>query len=271
MTYEEVDMVEPDSGLATPEDILAAKRERERIPAPSESEGIQLASRFLLGLMLMGSDQLRARLQTRTRMTEGAVEPLPTDAGRSQSTTRDLLGYMAIGAFAQGQRRLTRRIHRGVRFSLGTADWVLGTVNRLTDNRLAQPLRRSVEPLILGVVERAEQLATEGQSEVEQSRSLARRATREITQDLVEEVAENPELARMVKQIVGRQSATLAGTVVSNARQMSSSADDVVEALVRRLLRLRPRRELPSSPLMGEPQTMYAPGSALEGGADDDH
>jgi hypothetical protein len=136
---------------------------------------------------------------------------------------------------------------------------------------LAQPFRQSVEPLIWGVVERAEQLVTEGQSEVEQSRSLARRATREITQDLVEEVSENPELARMVKQIVGRQSATLAGTVVSNARQMSSSADDAVEALVRRLLRLRPRRELPSSPLMGEPQTMYAPGPVLEGGADDDH
>ena len=41
------------------------------------------------------------------------------------------------------------------------------------------------------------------------------------------------------------------------------------EALLRFLLRRTPRRELPLSPVEGQPQTMYAPTARVEGGAPD--
>jgi len=72
----------------------------------------------------------------------------------------------------------------------------------------------------------------------------------------------------LVSEQIGAQGLGLAGTVVDGGRQISSSADGLLEGVIRRILRRKPRRELPPSPLAGLPQTMYETPIAL--GADDD-
>jgi hypothetical protein len=62
----------------------------------------------------------------------------------------------------------------------------------------------------------------------------------------------------MLTEVIGGQTAGLATVVRDNARQLGMTSDDVVEGLLRRLLRRTPRRELPPSPLAGESQTMYS-------------
>jgi hypothetical protein len=131
-------------------------------------------------------------------------------------------------------------------------------MDRLTDNPLGRSFRRPFEQRIWDAVQSAEGLVREGQREVEESRLLAKRTASGLTQDLIDDVATSPEVTRLVGQVVGGQSATLAGVVVDGARQVSASADDVAEGLVRRLFRRKPRQDLPPSPVAGVPQTMYS-------------
>ena len=57
---------------------------------------------------------------------------------------------------------------------------------------------------------------------------------------------------------------------VDNARSVALTADDAAEKLLRWLLRRKPRRDLPPSPVEGQPQTMYAPKVKVEGKRSDD-
>jgi hypothetical protein len=86
-----------------------------------------------------------------------------------------------------------------------------------------------------------------------------------LIDEVMDYVAENPELDRLIAELVGQKSAGLATVVVDNTRSLTATADDVTEGLLRRLLRRKPRRALTPSPLEGKPQRMYAPETVLEG------
>jgi hypothetical protein len=105
----------------------------------------------------------------------------------------------------------------------------------------------------------------EGRHEEELSRWLAREAALTTMDDVVEAVAENPEVTQVIQQVVTGQGVGLATVMRDNARRMGKSSDDLVEGVLRKVLRRRPREALPPSPLAGRPQTMYLPG-APEGG-----
>jgi hypothetical protein len=46
---------------------------------------------------------------------------------------------------------------------------------------------------------------------------------------------------------------------MDNSRRMTNVADNILERVVRGILRMRSREELPPSPLEGKPQLMYVP------------
>jgi hypothetical protein len=237
---------------------------------PVESAEGPLLTRFLLGILLLGSDELQARLRALQGEIEAGSSAVVGDVVSEDETTENLLGYLALGMFVRGQKRLARRVRRGIRFSKSTAGWALGTLNRLTDNPLGRPFRRPVERRIWNLVQEGELAINEGQREVVASRVLATRALDETIDEVVQILAENPELTAALQRIVAGQGVSLAGTVVGNAQQLGVSADDLAEGMVRRLLRRKRRWELPPSPLAGQPLTMYAPQRPDQGAEDDD-
>ena len=226
-------------------------------PLQAETGEGLLLTRFLLGLLLVGSDELAARLQALQSELEAGTGLAASEIVSEQTTTRELLGYMAVGMFVRGQKRLSRGIRRGVRLSMGMTGRALGIVNRLTDNPLGRPVRRPVESLLWNLVQEGEQAMREGRAEAQNARLLAGRTLAEITDDLMEYIIENPELMVLIRRQVGEQSTGLANTATDSARQLGAGADGAVEGAVRRLLRRPPRRELPPSPLPGNPQTAY--------------
>ena len=62
----------------------------------------------------------------------------------------------------------------------------------------------------------------------------------------------------------------MATSAVDNARSVALTADDAAEGLLRWLLRRIPRKDLPPSPVEGQPQTMYTPEVKVEGKVSDD-
>ncbi len=225
-------------------------------PQAETGEGL-LLTRFLLGLLLVGSDELMARLQALQPELEAGTGLAASEVVSEETTTRELLGYMAVGMFIRGQKRLSQGIRRGVRLSVGMTGRALGMVNRLTDNPLGRPVRRPVESFLWNLVQEGERAVREGRAEAQNARLLAGRTLAEITDDLMEYIIENPELMVLIRRQVGEQSTGLASTAASSARQLGAGADGAVEGAVRRLLRRPPRRELPPSSLPGDPQTVY--------------
>jgi hypothetical protein len=61
----------------------------------------------------------------------------------------------------------------------------------------------------------------------------------------------------MIAEIIGQKSKGFATVMADNTRTLTATADELTDALLRRLLRRTPRRELPPSPIEGKPQTMY--------------
>jgi len=101
------------------------------------------------------------------------------------------------------------------------------------------------------------------------SRRLADETLEELVEEAIQTLAGNPELTSAIQRVVAGQGASLTGTVVGSARELSVSADDMTEGMVRRLLRRKPRQELPPSPLVGKPLTMYVPRAPGQGEQDD--
>jgi hypothetical protein len=245
---------QPDAGESRPEELSSLEFER-----------LQLLTRLLLGSLTQGSGELMERLRDLEREIEVDPELLEQDLGPGDETVYDLLRYLGIGLFARGQKRLARRTRRGYYFSLGAASWFLEQLDRATDNPLARPVRRPIESRVRSVWEQVGLIAQEGKREEQTAKVLTRRAAIVTLDELSDSLVENPELADLIRRQVTEKSAGLADVVIENTRRVTARADDVAEGLVRRLLRRRPRKELPPSPLMGKPQTMYSPeAQALE-------
>jgi hypothetical protein len=246
-------MDDTDSGMIVPLD----RTDDDLGPSQTETGKGLLLTRFLLGLLLVGSDELMARLQALQPELEAGTGLAASDIVSEDTTARELLGYMTAGMFLRGQKRLFQGIRRGVRLSVGITGRALGVVNRLTDNPLGRPVRRPIDSLLWTLVQEGERAAREGRAEAQNARLLAGRTLAEITDDLMEYIIENPELMVLIRRQVGEQSTGLAGTAVGGARQLGTVADGAVEGAVRRLLRRPSRRELPPSPLPEDPQTVY--------------
>lgn len=237
---------------------------RQQVRVPVEFENLQLLARFLSGALILGGDELLQRLRRFQREVEAEPLRLPASAP-DQETTGDLVRYLAIGLFARGQKQVARGVRRGVGVSLGLTRSILGGLDRLTDNRFARPLRQPVEGRLKALGREAAQVIDEGRLEEQNARYLAGQTVGEVIDELLDYLSENPEVADLIRRQIGAQSAGLAGVVAENTRSVTVVGDYAVEGLIRRLLRRRPRHDLPPSPYAGKPQTMYAPIPELRG------
>jgi hypothetical protein len=239
-------------------DVAEDATEAQPAPPPAlEFERLQLLTRFLMGTALTGGDQLMEILRGvhQDSVANFAVTAPQRDLG--DETTANLLRYLSIGLLVEGQKRAARAVRDGFYLTLGTTGWFLRTLDRFTNNRLAHPLRRPVETRVRGVGQGVTRLVNVGKREEQQSRALAGETVGEIIDQVLDYVAENPEISDFIQQLIGQQSVGMAGVVRDNARRLSVTGDNVAEGVVRRILRRKSRQDLPASPLQGKRQDMY--------------
>jgi hypothetical protein len=97
-----------------------------------------------------------------------------------------------------------------------------------------------------------------GRVEEQKAKLLAGETIDELIDQVVDTVAESPELTDMIVSIVGQQGKGVVGVAGENARSLTVIADSATERFVRRLFGRKPRQELPPSPIRGVPQSMYS-------------
>jgi hypothetical protein len=246
-------------------DAYATEQDQPVSAAPDPGD-LELLARLLVGLAYVGTDELLTRLRSIGRDVTADVEVYDPTIPDDESLA-EMASYLALGALLRGRRRLAGRVRRGLDRSRRAARWALGTADRLTNNPLARPLRQPVERRLWATLLEGQQAIVEGRREAQTSRELAGRTVQELVDDVVEAMIENPELMASVQRLMRQQSAGLTGTVVSNTRQMTASADDLAEGVVRRLLRRGPRPALSLQSAAVEDDTL--PGADVNAGDDD--
>lgn len=244
-----------DLSIADPPSIDVDQRAETEL----DLESVYLLARFLMGAAFLGGDELFRRLRYFQQEIDAEPWSVGGDGTLDQESNTALLRYLAIGLFARGQRTVTNGIERGFRAALGTTSWAFNRADRMTDNWLTGPLRRSLAAGVRGWGKGAAQVIKEGKREEQISRQLAGQTINEIIDEVVDYVAENPDMQEAIRHLVAQQGVGFANVVADNSRSVTVAADYLAERLVRRILGRTPRAQLPLSPLAGQPQTMYSP------------
>jgi hypothetical protein len=234
-------------------------------PAPVmpdvQADRATLLIRMLVGLTTSGNGELMARLQE----LQGDVladpglatgEPTAEPATASESIRR-----LSLALLMRGQKRLTNSINstaQGSRdLSVGAVRLGVRALNRLTNNPLGRPLRRPIATRARQWEREVAILIKEGEYEERAGKVLAREGAGIIIDEVVDLIADNPELDHLIGELVGQKSSGYAMVMADNARSLTATGDAVIESMLRKVLRRKARLELPPSPVVGQPQTMY--------------
>lgn len=246
-----------------PPQVVDAAEQPSRTPRYQPGR-LELATRLMVGLLSTGSGELMRRLDELQEQVLADPGLVPRGAVTQATSNRDALWSLTVALLLRGQRRVTESIRGGREGSMGVLRWSVRALDRLTDNPLGRPLRRPIARQARRWEQQLIQLIQEGEIEQETSKVLASESVGLIIDEIVDFIAENPELERMISEFVGQQSMGFATVMADNTRTLTATADDLTDALLRRLLRRTPRRELPPSPIEGKPQTMYRSEALLE-------
>ncbi|HBY09464.1 MAG TPA: hypothetical protein DEH22_17405 [Chloroflexi bacterium] len=228
---------------------------------PQDFRLLRSLTRLLVGGLLLGSNALDERMRTWDGVAPEAA-PLPADEAQKPPEVDPLpaklpppqvratvspkneidLRHALIGLLFEGEEQLERG---------------LTTLNRSGSfvNRAVAPFFRPIQKIgvILPGQKRFNQLAQRGQSEVdrwvsrgreeaERSRQLAQDAAVNTVDESLDYLAHYPALEELVQQ----QGVSLANQILEQIRGNAVSADYFFEALLRALLKRKPRYLLPA-------------------------
>ncbi len=223
---------------------------------------LELVTRLLVGLLSSGSGELLRSLDELQDEVLADREVAPREVVTQPPSNRDALRYLIIALLFSSQRRVTNSIRSGMRggraLSMGAVRWTVRTLDRLTDNPVGRPARRPIARRARRWEQQLALLIQEGELEEETSKVLASESVGLIIDQVVDLVAENPELDRLLAGLISQKSVGYATVMADNTRTLTATADDITDAVLRKLLRRKPHLELPPSPLEGKPQTMYS-------------
>ena len=252
-------------------ELQAAGGTSEDLPAGQsepELKNVQLLTRFLLGGLFMGGGSFMQIVRDVQHEIEAEPALLAHDAKAEDESLRDLFRYLSIGLLVQGTEGVFGLIEHGFRLSLDVTRRLIGGVDRATDNRVARPFRRAMASQLQRLEREAELVIDKGRVEERNAKLLTGETIDELIDQVVDKLAESPELTDVIIELVSQQGKGMASIAGDNARSLSVIADNITERLARRLLRRKSRQELPCSPVYGVPQTMYST-DKVAGGTDE--
>ena len=231
-----------------------------------DDDNLDLGLRFLVGLLAIGVDEAVLRLQKMQAKLDQDPDLWRVGIPAPGKTLRRQAWYLGLGLIRRTQKRLRKDLHRVFDWSTENTGRAASSSTEWVGRRLPSPVRDALQSRLLHWRTQAAEIIQEGEIEEYQGRALASGAIGELIKEIMDEIASNPDLQDYVQDIVGQQGVGMAASVVDNARSVAVTADEAAEGLLRWLFRRTPRRDLPPSPVVGQPQTMYAPKVKVEEG-----
>ena len=212
--------------------------------------------RLVYGGVALGLEELFVRLRVwddesphqqlpKTQEDRNLLSVQPHDDQPVDQTTPSTIRHALFGLAVELQDRLrtTRR-----RYTRAERD-LLQTTRTLTrpilSSRLLTPAQKQFTRFVARGQSEVDRLASIGKREEERSKSLARTAYQTGLDEVIGDLAENPE----VQQLVQTQASGLVAEIVEEIRERSVSGDLLLEGITRYLLGKKPRAEMPPPPL----------------------
>jgi hypothetical protein len=224
----------------------------DRPPVPVEPfDALRSTTRLLVGLALVGGDELLKRLQ----MLERDFDALPHDPEELAARIRtsptgqhipDDIRHALIGLAFELQDQVRVQTPR----LLAAADQIISDVTRPAQSilnhipiigSLSRSLGLQYDAMQKRGEDRLQHWIAIGQREEARSRVLADQTFTRIVDDVIDYLADKPE----VQDLIAGQTTGLAGEVLNEVRERTVSGDSFLEGIVRAVLRKAPRAELP--------------------------
>ena len=206
-------------------------------PPPTQGSRVSTARllvRAAAGAASLGLEQVRGQLQSLAE--DGArLAGTPPAAGEGRPGLR----HLVVGLAAEAPERAAAASSRLARRGRQLAAPVVSAGSALGRTPPARAVEERLSPLSERWAEEVRRLSEVGRAEVAEGRRLVRaassRATLQVTELALDQVATNEEIAALVR----RESTSVAEDTLEEVRGMSERADDLLDSRLRSLLRRR--------------------------------
>jgi hypothetical protein len=237
----------PEGSAAFPDSADAdetADGEQTEVTAEPDFDALRALTSLLVGGAIEGSSQLTTRLQ---RYQE-AIRQEAAEFGEERDTIDEdelvRLRYALVGLIFDAQATFRRNVTLWAKLADRSARVTNRVAQPVTNSFFFGPVRRRYDRLVRRGEESLARWIADGRNEEPPSRQLASRTYVELLNEFIDRLAENPEL----QSVITGQSIGVASDLRDEVRERTVTADNLMEGLLRRILRRTPRAELPEPP-----------------------
>jgi hypothetical protein len=167
---------------------------------------------------------------------------IPPEPFQAASPTSAQFRYALVGLIFETHDQVRKGTSHLGRLVNASARAFLRTARPVTSSRALQPLHNQYDEWVAKGETAVNQWIERGRAEEPQSRLIARAALGRTIDEVIEHLAENPE----VRELIQSQGTTIAGEMVDGVRARTVTADYLLERLARGLLKRPPREQLPA-------------------------
>jgi hypothetical protein len=211
------------------------------LPRSQDNRSLQLITRFAAGAIILGLEELVKRGEKWEAAAPPEVLEGPDASLTNDDSYGELLRYWLLGMITSARRSAWSIALDAMEAPGSVAGVISRSTGRLMGSRLLRPVRQPVMSAVNGVLSRAVAVSdswiAEGRREEEISRWIATNGINEIVNDVIDMIAQNPQLAELVSDQLKGQSVGIVTTVADTSRRLSAVSDDLAESFVRRVLR----------------------------------
>jgi hypothetical protein len=215
-------------------------------PVGDQSDGpdfdaLDSVLRVLVGGTLELSDLALNMMRSWEEAAATDHSELPTS---HDETIADLMRYLIIGLMFDTQHRVRRGLTSAGGL-LGTfAGAAISVTRPLANSRIMAPARKRAGMISDRALDEMVHLIQAGRRDEVIGRLASRSVADDSVNQVIDYLAANPEVIELVRQ----QSTGMATQLTAAVRERTVTSDNVLEGVVRRILRKPPRADLPGTP-----------------------
>ena len=195
----------------------------------------------LLRLLVGAGIEAPAELIERLKKWEAIADDTHSDSTLAEAMAADKLRYALVGFLFESQAQVRGGVSRIGRLVNASSRIFLKSVRPMTQSKAMQPVTSRYDKLVQRGEATVDRWIARGRSEEPRSRLIARQGLGRTIDEVINHLAENPEIRDMVAQ----QSAGIAEEMVDGVRSRTVAADTILERLARGILNRPPREQLP--------------------------
>jgi hypothetical protein len=225
----------------------AAGDEQTEVMAEPDFDALRALTSLLVGGAIEGTSQLTTRLQRYQEAIRQEAAEFGEEGGEGDAVDEDelvRLRYALVGLIFDAQATFRRNVSLWAKLADRSTRVTNRVTQPVTNSFFFNPVRRRYNDLIRRGEESLARWIEDGRIEEPPSRQLASRTYVEIVDEFIDRLAQNPQL----QAVITKQSISVASDMRDEVRERTVTADNLMEGLVRRILRRTPRAELPEPP-----------------------